>query len=292
MKKTTLTITLPKPCSEDWESMSIVDRGRFCASCQKNVVDFTRLTDSEVIAIFKAAKDNPPCGRFDISQLDRELTEAKNSPFSTVLLKRIAASFLFFQAIVTTAWAQTAKPRTTQQSAHPTDNKKQLHSRVINGKVIDFNTGEKLFGIIVKISGTEAKAMTDAAGRFHLVIPHTFTASKFTLVATYSDKAIKEPSGTEIFKKEVDISSPEVKAGIVLYRYPKSEPQKVEVVDNTAYLPQRLYQQQGGADFSFRSGARSTGTQYIIDGVAEPRKRNFWQRITSPFRKKKNSSDQ
>lgn len=52
--------------------MTPTDKGRFCASCQKNVVDFTRSSDREVLAYLK--EHNNVCGRFSNNQLDRELT--------------------------------------------------------------------------------------------------------------------------------------------------------------------------------------------------------------------------
>ncbi|WP_290840557.1 carboxypeptidase-like regulatory domain-containing protein [Flavobacterium sp.] len=66
-------ISIPKPCHEDWNAMTAVDKGRFCSSCQKKVHDFTQAPDTAILEIIRKSQD--VCGRFHISQLDRKLVE-------------------------------------------------------------------------------------------------------------------------------------------------------------------------------------------------------------------------
>jgi hypothetical protein len=47
-------------------------QGRHCLSCEKTVVDFTAMTDAELINFFSNKKDNV-CGRFTTEQLDRDI---------------------------------------------------------------------------------------------------------------------------------------------------------------------------------------------------------------------------
>lgn len=70
MKKITLRIN--KPCSEEWTGMQPGAEGRFCRSCAKTVVDFTLMSDAELLDFFRRAS-GPVCGRLTASQLDREL---------------------------------------------------------------------------------------------------------------------------------------------------------------------------------------------------------------------------
>ncbi|GGC94931.1 hypothetical protein GCM10011508_22650 [Flavobacterium lutivivi] len=51
--------------------MSLVEKGRFCERCQKNVFDFTSSTDKEIINTFN--QNQNLCGRFLNSQLNRDL---------------------------------------------------------------------------------------------------------------------------------------------------------------------------------------------------------------------------
>jgi hypothetical protein len=43
-----LKIIIPKPCHENWSAMSPKEKGRFCGSCSKTVVDFTKKSPSEI----------------------------------------------------------------------------------------------------------------------------------------------------------------------------------------------------------------------------------------------------
>ncbi|PIF33932.1 carboxypeptidase-like protein [Flavobacterium sp. 9] len=66
-----IKISIPEPCHENWHEMSPTEKGKFCSSCQKNVIDFTKSSDREIILAYK--KEEKLCGRFRISQLDREM---------------------------------------------------------------------------------------------------------------------------------------------------------------------------------------------------------------------------
>jgi hypothetical protein len=68
--KTTLQIA--DPCHENWSNMSPTDKGRFCKSCAKQVVDFSLLSDKQILEYFSNHKENT-CGRFRDDQLNRTL---------------------------------------------------------------------------------------------------------------------------------------------------------------------------------------------------------------------------
>ncbi len=55
-------------CDRSWESMAATDRGRFCDSCQKPVIDFTGWRREELIAWFK--REPETCGMFELHQVD------------------------------------------------------------------------------------------------------------------------------------------------------------------------------------------------------------------------------
>ena len=63
-------ISVPEPCHEDWNSMTPEQSGRFCNSCSKSVVDFTKMLPQAVQEFFITNTDENICGRFQLKQLD------------------------------------------------------------------------------------------------------------------------------------------------------------------------------------------------------------------------------
>jgi hypothetical protein len=68
-----LHLQIPTPCHENWENMTQVDKGRFCTSCEKNVIDFSNMSDREIAMFFKKSPTGSVCGRFIEDQLDRDI---------------------------------------------------------------------------------------------------------------------------------------------------------------------------------------------------------------------------
>ena len=74
--KQSLSISVPEPCHEKWSEMSPVEKGRHCLSCQKTVVDFTKMPKVK-IAEFVSEQEGNICGRFTSDQLNVELIPQK-----------------------------------------------------------------------------------------------------------------------------------------------------------------------------------------------------------------------
>src|SRR5882757_853751 len=70
----TLQLAIPEPCHENWQNMTPTDQGRFCNACAKPVVDFSMMSDYEVLNYFSTVSDEKVCGRALPNQLDREMT--------------------------------------------------------------------------------------------------------------------------------------------------------------------------------------------------------------------------
>lgn len=62
--------TIKDPCSEDWNSMRIGLKSRFCSSCSKNVMDFTNMKREEILAYLLENRNQQTCGRIYNKQLD------------------------------------------------------------------------------------------------------------------------------------------------------------------------------------------------------------------------------
>lgn len=94
-------INIPEPCHEDWNKMTPNEKGAFCGSCQKTVVDFSKMDNAQIKDYFLNRSSEKTCGRFQSNQLDkpipisvpaRELSKVHLRPFA----KFAAALFFVF----------------------------------------------------------------------------------------------------------------------------------------------------------------------------------------------------
>ena len=98
-------VSIPQPCHENWQGMTLAERGRFCQACQTVVTDFTALSDEEIIRHIEQAGGDKMCGRFLNEQIDRPLLpEIKAHRISH--FRKMAASVFLFYASISEALAQ------------------------------------------------------------------------------------------------------------------------------------------------------------------------------------------
>jgi hypothetical protein len=131
-----LRITIPKPCSEDWNKMEQSEKGRFCSSCQKEIIDFSSLTDKELYQYFSNAKIIP-CGIFHQSQLNTSIVpkEIKSKPWNHIH-KKVAAVLAFLSLKPSGTMAQDG-PQTVIQPAAKKNKFDSTKKIVIGGSVKD-----------------------------------------------------------------------------------------------------------------------------------------------------------
>ncbi len=65
-----LKITIPVPCHQSWEEMTENKIGRHCMSCEKTVVDFTKMNTDEIKGYFLNHAKEKTCGYFKVSQIE------------------------------------------------------------------------------------------------------------------------------------------------------------------------------------------------------------------------------
>lgn len=209
------TITIANPCAERWAAMTLTATGRHCASCQETVVDFTCMTDAEVVA-FLRRHPSVSCGRFRESQTSRELLAAAQ-PISgwrrwlgaTVALMGlgalavpkaqgqnsppaywggpapVSAAQTSVQSSSATATEQTtsALEQTINSAAsEPTVAADEL---LISG-VVRNRWGFRQEGVRVRLSSAPL-AVTDKQGRFQLIVPRGIIGESSTLRVRYSN---------------------------------------------------------------------------------------------------------
>lgn len=70
MNNNRLYVQLTKPCQENWENMLPSEQGRFCQICEKQVIDFSAMTDTEILDFWQNPKNRTfSCGQFTEKQL-------------------------------------------------------------------------------------------------------------------------------------------------------------------------------------------------------------------------------
>ncbi|MEG0850187.1 MAG: energy transducer TonB [Flavobacterium sp.] len=78
-----LRITIPEPCTENWDKMIPNKEGRFCLSCSKTVIDFTSMLPEEIQHFFTQNQNKSICGRIKRSQLDSITIQIPSRVFYT-----------------------------------------------------------------------------------------------------------------------------------------------------------------------------------------------------------------
>lgn len=186
-------LDVPEPCHENWNNMTPVEKGRFCNSCQKQVVDFTRMTDAQVAAFFRKPSTSSVCGRFMSDQLNRDIEiPRKRIPWVKYFFQIALPAFLMSAKASAQGTVSVIKKDTVIQpetfkgevrgKVSPVCIKDQQKTEnVIDGKVVD-EKGLPLAGATIIIKGTTVGTATDVSGDFHL----KYNGEKTNIVLTAS----------------------------------------------------------------------------------------------------------
>jgi hypothetical protein len=160
-----ITITVPVPCHESWQGMTALEKGKFCASCQKKVHDLTQLSDREIASIL--SKDKEACGRLLPSQLNRELILPTGK--GSLWLAAGAAVMGFLALASSQAVAQTTVP-TEQREPLPAEALGKMvavQPRTIRGTIYD-DTEVPLPGATILNKSLKLERQADIDGKFSI----------------------------------------------------------------------------------------------------------------------------
>lgn len=201
-----LNISIPAPCHQNWQDMAVADKGRFCSSCQKHVVDFTTASDRQIAEAFK--KESNVCGRFLQSQLERDLVIPKEK--SSLWMAASAAVVTFFTLGNNRLTAQSQKEQVTKTTAV---SQKSFPGR-ISGIVVD-EMSLPIAGAYIIIKGTKKATVSNSEGRFTIeAATGDILECRFVPFSTES-VSINNDTDLMITLKEGDIKAPCVES----YRY-------------------------------------------------------------------------
>jgi hypothetical protein len=182
-------ITIPEPCHEKWAEMSATERGAFCHSCKKEVIDFTGLTTTELGDYLK--RNTLSCGRFTPTQLEANYIIAKDKPGRKWFYKGWLAAIisLFLSLINSKAEAKNIAPRiewvakSNSDKLLPNVNEEPIDSGAVfvSGKVTD-EQGQGLPSVVFYLNDQPA-GMSDIDGNFKLKVPQEFKGRTVTITA-------------------------------------------------------------------------------------------------------------
>lgn len=165
---TKVNISIPQPCHENWQAMTIVEKGRFCASCQKNVFDFTTSSDRQIIETFK--NNENLCGRFTTSQLNRDLIAPKER--SSIWLASTSAIVSFLGLGSQEIFAQGEPIKTEQTDKKVVSNNETTttsnQEKEITGIVSDETMPIPSVNVVIK--GTTIGTQTDFDGKYSIKV--------------------------------------------------------------------------------------------------------------------------
>ncbi|NEQ54302.1 MAG: hypothetical protein F6K11_29930 [Leptolyngbya sp. SIO3F4] len=166
-------LTIPKPCTENWKAFTPTSTGGFCENCQKNVIDFTKMSEKEIIDFFKN-KPAHTCGRFNPAQLkiyEKEILEKPQSKYQ--LLKAGFLSLLLMGGGKELMAQQQRSKTNIEQSIHNNHQDKSTQETeekgiTVEGTVISKEDNSLFPGVSVIIKGTSLGTQTDINGKFKL----------------------------------------------------------------------------------------------------------------------------
>lgn len=200
MKPKQIQITVSNPCHEKWSDMTSTDHGAFCQSCSREVIDFSRMTDREVIEYLSTHQAG--CGRFRRDQVEAPLTMAVVDN-GTLRWRALLLGLLPMLAGEQLSAGRMNATVLTDQSPTPLPAKKDTakilagipdtiaspacipDTIVVTGKVTDYNR-VPIAGAEVSVhypSGSHAgiSTVTDSSGYFEMQL----TASMYTYGMPY-----------------------------------------------------------------------------------------------------------
>lgn len=203
-------ITIPNPCNEDWNSMHAKEAGRLCAKCETVVVDFSILSDDELIHHIRSGKYH--CGRFNEEQLEavyyiRDEEQKRKKYWSS-----IAAAIVAGMLQLSTSYAQTPQltaPRMVSKAIGPKEikTKQEVPVDKITIKLMNATSNTPISGLNFTLNNGEV-LKTDSYGMYELILTDSINQAKkikFNYQGRKSSRFGYSPRGFKSKTVEFDI---------------------------------------------------------------------------------------
>ncbi len=181
-----------KLCDQRWEDMTPNERGRLCAKCSKTIVDFRKMSDSDIARTHAFAEESV-CGVYEPKQMrtpKRKMSRHRINKRLSVFMASLG--FLFSEQVE--AQEPVPKEQTIkrediqkmQERAGPLDHGPQFQDTlIVTGKVLG-ERGAPLPFVAIHAKGTKIGTTSDFDGNYTLGIPRDLSSPKdVVLVFTY-----------------------------------------------------------------------------------------------------------
>ncbi len=205
------SIRIPEPCHENWGNMSPTEKGRFCTSCSKEVIDFSKMSAREVSNFLKGKKN--VCGKVRQDQLNHAIYSQERSWQVNWALAIGIGSLLFVSIPL---YAQSHIPQVNiveQDTIVNTEILEGIDSQdnlSITGTILDEMEDPLPFTNVILQEFLSSKwvnlrgTTTDLDGYFKLEIPKEFMKRKLRLEFSYIGYETQRiPIDTEINNLEI-----------------------------------------------------------------------------------------
>lgn len=205
-----IQIQIDKPCTEDFKTFKKTDKGGFCNSCKKTVVDFTKMSDQEILNYFSTEKSKT-CGLFLESQLksysnpSSTLNKSKSSAFTSSVFGISLLSILSF----TNGFSQEKTSKNEIIKVENGTNKQDSDLADLNEKftvsgIVSDKLGP-LAGANIHLKNYNISVQTNIDGKF--TFPKQLQTGDVLLVTYigYKEKEIKVTHNNQSLKMSYDV---------------------------------------------------------------------------------------
>jgi hypothetical protein len=224
-------LNVPDACHEDWNLMTPEEKGRYCMACRKTVLDFTNMSDREVLQHIAGTSGNV-CGRMHSDQVNRNMMVQRE--------RRLPWLKYFFQFTLPAIFvslktqAQDDKKPVVEQLQRMQKNAPDQLMPVsadankfwVKGRVLAHDNTPLAYATVM-VKGTGNHFSTDSNGNFSLSFSE---GKKVILIFSYVGYGVKEiemaPSTSETVTAVKMVQMEAFLQGVIVVTHVKRKPKR------------------------------------------------------------------